>query len=130
MKKLVLLLFTFFLVACSGSDEEDSKNPLNLIGTYKSVSGDDCGESWQFGCNETLTITASQISNTDCEINSGSRGVWEYDITLSNSNLVQGDIHTNYGPIQDTFTFDRSSGVLKLLMMDGNCLITETWQNK
>lgn len=125
-KKLSLLLFTFFLFACSTSDD-DSTDQLNLIGTYSSVSGDDCGQPWQFGCAETLTISSSSINSSDCG-ESLSRG--SYEVTSTDSNTIEGDIFMSDGSNDDTFSFNRSSGVLKLYLMEVNCLITETWQQK
>ncbi len=125
-KKLGLLLFTFFLFTCSASDD-DSTSPLNLIGTYISVSGDDCGMSWQFDCEETLTISSTSINYTDCGESLSNGG---YEVTSTNSNTIEGDMFMPDGSNDDTFSFNRSSGVLKLYIMEIDCLITETWQQE
>ena len=125
-KKLNLLLLTFFLFACS-TDDDDSMDQLNLIGTYSSVSGNDCGVPWQFDCEETLTISSTSINSTDCG-ESLLRGT--YEVTSTHSNTIEGDIFTSDGSNDDTFSFNRSSGVLKLYLMEVDCLITETWQQR
>ena len=126
MKKLISVILFLSILSCSSSSD-DSSTLLDLEGSYSSVSGDDCGSSWQFDCDETLTISSSSMSYTDC----GKTKTMEYTILTSNSNEIKGELEFgNDGINDDTYSFNRTTGLLKLFKMELDCLITETWQRK
>ncbi len=133
MKKLITLLFIALAFACSDDSSDNNSDQLDLIGTYMSISGDDCGGAWEFECDNTLTITSTQFSATDLDPSTGcqsgpTRNFGGYEITLTNSNTIEGEfLSTAFDGI---FSFNRSSGILNLYFDESGCLITENWQKE
>lgn len=61
------------------------------------------------------------MSYTDC----GETKTMEYTILTSNSNEIKGELEFgNDGIDDDTYSFNRTTGLLKLFKMESGCLIT------
>ena len=133
MKKLIILLFISLAFACSDDSSDNNSDQLDLAGTYISISGDDCGVAWEFECENTLTITSTQISATDLDPSTGcqsgpTRNFGGYEITPAEPNIIEGEFLST--AIDGYFSFNSSSGILNLYFDESGCWITETWQKE
>jgi len=118
MKRLVLTFISFFiLLSCSNSDDQNSQENHEIVGTWKLVKFEagfgptfnyDDQITWEFNTNNTIDVTITNGTSVYSSLPLGVSGSYIYNILSSNVLNLEQTENWSYEIINNQLIIDQN----------------------
>jgi hypothetical protein len=118
MKRLVLTFISFFiLLSCSNSDDQNSQENHEIVGTWKLVKFEagfgptfnyDGQITWEFNTNNTIDVTITNGTSVYSSLPLGVSGSYIYNILSSNVLNLEQTENWSYEIINNQLIIDQN----------------------